>query len=142
MHWNYRVLKTTHGDNDPSYGVHEVYYDEKGALRLYTLDPVAVVGDSVEDLSNILAKMARGVGEPVLTQGDFPQSPPSDQAERETVANTIGALRQLLIELYVSASLGGPQTLLDAEHDRLLTTVLDAGEGRPFRPLGLPFPAR
>jgi hypothetical protein len=56
--------------------------------------------------------------------------------------NTVEALRELLLALYVSGSL-----LPDAADDvppeeaaRLLDTVMAAAEGRPFTPLGLPFP--
>lgn len=48
-------------------------------------------------------------------------------------------LRTLLLDLYV-ASMLWRDDLPDDEQDRLLTTVLAAAEGRPFEPLGLPFP--
>jgi hypothetical protein len=48
-------------------------------------------------------------------------------------------LRELLTQLYVSSVLWQDR-LPDDEQERLLDTVLAAAEGRPFEPLGLPFP--
>jgi hypothetical protein len=59
----------------------------------------------------------------------------------ETFDNTAEALRQLLLEIYTTGLLwddGVPES----ERQRLLDTVLDAAEGRAFKPLGLPFPMR
>lgn len=49
-------------------------------------------------------------------------------------------LRALLLELYVCGVLWQDR-LSDGEQERLLDTVLAAAEGRPFEPLGLPFPS-
>lgn len=57
----------------------------------------------------------------------------------QPVENTVENLRQLLLELYVGSVLWRVD-LPDSEQVRLLDTVLAAGEGRPFVPLGLPFP--
>lgn len=57
----------------------------------------------------------------------------------QPVENTAANLRQLLLELYVSSTLWSDR-LPNGEQERLLDTVLAAGEGRPFIPLGLPFP--
>lgn len=54
------------------------------------------------------------------------------------LANTVENLRQLLTEIYVSGSIR--EGLPDGEWDRIHTAILDAAEGRPFMPLGLPFP--
>lgn len=53
-------------------------------------------------------------------------------------ANTAENLRQLLRELYVSGALR--DDLPESECARALDCLLDATEGRPFKPLGLPFP--
>lgn len=57
--------------------------------------------------------------------------------------NTAPRLRQLLLELYTSGAVYGPDEndpLPEAERARLLDTVLAAAEGRHFEDLGLPFP--
>jgi len=58
-----------------------------------------------------------------------------------TVENEAEALRELLLAIYVSGALLPDRgDLPESEAARLLDTVLDAAEGRPFTPLGLPFP--
>jgi hypothetical protein len=52
--------------------------------------------------------------------------------------NTPDRLRELLLQIYVSGSIR--DDLPDGEYDRLMTAILDAGEGRPFVDVGLPFP--
>lgn len=57
------------------------------------------------------------------------------------VPNDTEALRELLLSIYVSGALL-PEIgqIPPQEAERLLDTVLAAAEGRPFVPLGLPFP--
>ncbi len=62
----------------------------------------------------------------------------------EPVSNNVGNLRRLLTQLYV-AVLGHlayvPELRMhDPAVDDVLTSVLDAAEGRPFRPIPLPWP--
>lgn len=56
------------------------------------------------------------------------------------IENTVENLRELLLQLYVSSALLGQERIAPEEEERLLDTVLAAGEGSPFVPLGLPFP--
>lgn len=52
--------------------------------------------------------------------------------------NDATRLRQLLLEIYVSGSIR--DDMPDREWDRIMSIVLNAGEGRRFADLGLPFP--
>lgn len=61
--------------------------------------------------------------------------------EVDPMTPTETKLRQLLLELYVSGMLWRDD-LPAEEQERVLDTVLAAGEGRDFEPLGLPFPRR
>jgi hypothetical protein len=65
-----------------------------------------------------------------------------DPAPRTSVAdklpNSAENLRQLLLEIYIAGAIR--DDLPGPEWDRLHTTLIDAAEGRPFEPLGLPFP--
>lgn len=54
--------------------------------------------------------------------------------------NTVESLRALILELYVSAAVLRRDVLAPEEEARLLDTLLAAGEGLRFAPLGLPFP--
>ena len=74
MTWNYRVIKHEDeiaGEIEESLGIHEVYYNDDGSLWQYTADPVGVVADSVAELKEVLAMMAKAIELPVLEKGDF-----------------------------------------------------------------------
>jgi hypothetical protein len=59
--WNYRVVRRViHGEIQ--YGIHEMYYDPEG----YTMNPVPVAGDSVEDLRWQLKRMLTALECPVI----------------------------------------------------------------------------
>ncbi len=51
--WNYRVVRQEH-NGEVQYGVHEAY--DNGTS--WTMDPVAAVADSVEELRAVLAAMS------------------------------------------------------------------------------------
>lgn len=69
--WNNRVLQFAEpGSGDLWYAIHEVHYED-GRPILYTEDPAAVVGDSIEDLRLSLRMMARCLDEPTLKETDF-----------------------------------------------------------------------
>ena len=50
MTWNYRIIRHDQ-DNPEWYGLHEVYYNEAGAVEGWTEDSIDFVGDSAEDLT-------------------------------------------------------------------------------------------
>lgn len=50
-------------------------------------------------------------------------------------------LRELLLAIYVAVLSHLPDTIPDDQASVLFDTVLAAGEGRPFSPLPLPWPA-
>ena len=49
--WNYRIIK----DGD-TYGMHEVFYNEKGEIALHSENP-DVIGESVDDIIKSLELM-------------------------------------------------------------------------------------
>lgn len=74
MSWNYRILRhdpLIPGRDEPWYAVHEVYYDGGGIVG-WTEKPVAVSGESVEEVMETLVKMACAIGKPVLRAEDLP----------------------------------------------------------------------
>ena len=80
--WNYRVLKQRYEGKGEKhwvhveYGIVEAYYDEDGKLEGYC-DP-HVLGDSVDELRNVLGMMHDAFDKPVLETSDFKreQEPP------------------------------------------------------------------
>jgi hypothetical protein len=75
--WNYRVMRFLDPlTKEPCLAIHEVYYHEDGTRRAYTVDAVGVVGDTPEELGEVLDRMRRALGEPILEPGDFHGSGP------------------------------------------------------------------
>jgi hypothetical protein len=63
---------------EPCLAIHEVYYHEDGTLRAYSVNPAGVAGgdgETVEALGEVLDRMRRALGEPILEPGDFHGSP-------------------------------------------------------------------
>ena len=85
MPWNHRVIchKYPHTEDRWWYGIHEVYYDEKGNLEGYTKDPVGIyaeeyadpeleVGDYKAQMRWTLEKMTEALDKVFLVPEDFP----------------------------------------------------------------------
>lgn len=71
MTWNHRVLAhNTPSSDDIELSLHEVYYDSDNNPETYTLHPVGISGDSLEDLQWALDKARECLGEPILWAGD------------------------------------------------------------------------
>jgi len=58
--WNYRIMRhSLKGFNDGGYGLHEVYYDEKGQVEGWSQEPETGFWDSVKDLRRAHAMMLK-----------------------------------------------------------------------------------
>ena len=68
MYWNHRVVKTVGKFGGVEcFAIHEAYYDEAPDNKLgWTQDPVAVVGDSIEELRFTLESMLAALDEEVI----------------------------------------------------------------------------
>ena len=66
MTWNYQVIKLTqHGKT--TYRLHEVYYNEGGEIANWTVEPVSVQGETLEEVRAVLTMMLDDVDKrPVL----------------------------------------------------------------------------
>ena len=51
--WNIRAMKHTHPVED-WYALHEVYYNGFGQVSMWTVNPISITGDSVEELREYL----------------------------------------------------------------------------------------
>ena len=77
-YWNNRIVK--HGqDGGIWYGLHEVFYDDNDEPEAYTLEPIAIVGDSVKDVEGQLAMIMK----------DLKSHPPLDSNQISTKANSM-----------------------------------------------------
>lgn len=74
MSWDYRVVHSVdagEGYSEDVYAIHEVYYTKKKAVKMYSAKPIAVQGESLEDLRNDLIQQAMALDNPVLEQTDL-----------------------------------------------------------------------
>jgi hypothetical protein len=63
--WNFRIIQV--GDGEKAYfGIHEVFYDDKGNPIACTEKAVDVGADSKKGIAWVLKKMALGAKKPVL----------------------------------------------------------------------------
>ena len=62
MSWNYRVIRTNYITDPSTFGIHEVYYDEKGMIKSWT-EKAVQIGDleSLEELVDALNLMLEAV---------------------------------------------------------------------------------
>jgi hypothetical protein len=65
MVWNYRVIKFSDEHSELS----EVYYDSLGKPSGYC--SVSVIGDTPEEIQEVLDKMSEGASKPYLNISDF-----------------------------------------------------------------------
>ena len=77
-HWNYRVLKSD--DEDASFAIHEVYYDEDNTPLSWSADAIAPYGDTLEELAADLGYMVLALGQPVLNEADLGDGEPASAA--------------------------------------------------------------
>jgi len=57
MNWNYRILKRQNESGEYEYGIHEVFYNEKGEIVSWTKESMTPVCPSKEGLRHELNLM-------------------------------------------------------------------------------------
>ena len=65
MSWNYRVIEKKDGTGT-TFAIHEVYYDEEGSPYLCTINAVAPMGETLEDLRADVKFYNTALEKPVL----------------------------------------------------------------------------
>jgi len=76
--WTYRMIRTAAG----YVGIYEVYFDDQGAPRACTMNPVSVVGDTPEELKQSFERMQDAFKHDVLDMAVF-------EAKREQAISEI-----------------------------------------------------
>lgn len=66
MHWNYRVIKKREKYGDVYY-IHEAYYEgDDPRPTMISENPIAPLGDSLEELKGDLEYMVNALADPVI----------------------------------------------------------------------------
>ena len=68
MTWNYRVIKTTDGDN-PWYEIREVYYDQVGKPMGHC--SATAGGETVDEIKECMKMMESALTKAVIKDTDF-----------------------------------------------------------------------
>lgn len=73
MTWNYRVVRTTDGEEE-SFAIYEVYYDDDGRPEARTEDPVHPSGETLEELAEDFTYYQAALSQPMLDDTVFRQA--------------------------------------------------------------------
>lgn len=95
MTWNHRLLFHDHPE-EPWLGMHEVFYDDDGNPDGCTAEPVAVTGETVDEVKEVLEWMLAACQKPVLEYEMFEKMEP--KAVDLGTPITVEELDQLLKE--------------------------------------------
>ena len=72
MFWNNRVI--FHKEENPAhsyYAIHECFYDDGELVpHSWTENPIAIIGDNIEEIRETLDRMIRATERPILTEQD------------------------------------------------------------------------
>lgn len=66
--WNYRVIRTPDNESDAVYQIKEVYYDDDGTIREWSVQPDAAGGEDLDGLKGDLLLQLAALDKPVLEE--------------------------------------------------------------------------
>ncbi|ACU63298.1 hypothetical protein [Chitinophaga pinensis] len=71
MSWNYSVIKRKSESGAYEYGLHEVFYNEKGEINFWTIDSLVPVCPSEEGLKHELQLMLKALKEETIVYDEL-----------------------------------------------------------------------
>ena len=86
MSWNYRVIHTVlKGEygTPHQYAVHEVYYNKAGSPISVSVNPIAPVGETLNELKNEMEHYMKALKEPILQFADFKDAPVKKRGDKK-----------------------------------------------------------
>lgn len=68
MTWNHRVVRTTYPKGEVGFGIHEAFYNKPTDTvpHSITAEPVAPIGETLEDLVEQVQRNLKAASQPVL----------------------------------------------------------------------------
>lgn len=79
MTWNHRVLRHVKESDDVWYGIHEVFYNDKGEPDSCTEHLMKPMGASPEELKQELELMVKSIEKPILDYEYFERLEVNDE---------------------------------------------------------------
>lgn len=77
MTWNYRVIYHDN-EEEPWYGIHEVYYDNEDNPQACTKNPTSITGETYSELQDDISKRIDSLRKPTLSISTFRREHQSD----------------------------------------------------------------
>jgi len=65
--WNYRIMIGLDG----MFSIREVYYDANGLITTWTMMPMELYGESIEDIAGDWELMSQAFGRPILMEREL-----------------------------------------------------------------------
>ena len=65
-HWNHRVVRQVHKNDEITHGIHEVIYDDNDKVTGCTLHPITASCETVEELREYVQWMLNCIDKPIL----------------------------------------------------------------------------
>jgi len=73
MSWNIRIVRDKTPDGTEYYSAREVFYNPDGSIYAYTLEPIDVSDDNLEDLQEYVHHILRAFGKDILNAWELPK---------------------------------------------------------------------
>ncbi len=70
MSWNYRVVKRTYKE-EVTYSIHEAYYNYTGNVDMISENPIAPIGETIEELEEDMKHYRAAMNKPVINYEDI-----------------------------------------------------------------------
>lgn len=83
-HWDpvpESLIKTVGATHHRWHGIHEVYYDDSGAVDMWSTDVMALRGENPKDIQSDLELMQVAFGKPVITGKFDSRSIPTEKGK-------------------------------------------------------------
>ncbi len=68
-HWNHRVVKKIYENGEEEYSIREVFYNDAGEIYGYTINPVDLVCETLENLREYIQWCLNCLDKPILEDG-------------------------------------------------------------------------
>jgi len=89
MTWNHRVMKSIYPSGEIMFSIREVYYNDDGTIYAHTEQPIAPIGETIEELRQSLEWMIKSLDNPILTGGEVKFVSYDDDLESEEDSNDL-----------------------------------------------------
>ena len=88
MPWNYRVIHRKHANDEDTYAIHEVYYNDYGEITLWSQDGIEPAGLTLEELRADIDMQRAALTKPILEWKELEAQAQKDKEGNHDTATT------------------------------------------------------